>query len=235
MVRIYCDFDGTLAARDVGSLLFRTFIGEDAWRIVRDYLDGRITARESLRRQCEMLGRVGRGELERFVDDVELDAGFPLLVKFCTDRQIPLVVLSDGLDFSVGRILERHGFGRIPYFANKAIFPDGGGLAVQFPFRDEHCEFCGNCKRNHIASQSGDDDVVVYIGDGISDRCPVRYADVVFAKKKLIKYCQEQNISYFEYSTLDDVRSRLESLLDAGHVKRRREAVMARRALFVAE
>lgn len=235
MVRIFCDFDGTLAAVDVGSSLFRAFAGSHATRIVREYLDGRITARESLRRQCELLRGVSRQALERFVDKVDLDSGFPSLVNLCRDRQVPLVVLSDGLDFYVGRILERHGFGDIPYFANKAVFPDGGGLAVEFPYRDEHCEFCGNCKRNHLASQSGDDDVVVYVGDGISDRCPVRYADVVFAKKSLIKYCQEQNISYFEYSTLDDVRSRLEGFLDAGHVKRRREAVMARRALFVAE
>ena len=38
--------------------------------------------------------------------------------------------------------------------------------------------------------------MIVYVGDGYSDRCPVQYADIVFAKGDLQTYCQEQNISY---------------------------------------
>jgi 2-hydroxy-3-keto-5-methylthiopentenyl-1-phosphate phosphatase len=238
MVRVYCDFDGTVVTGDVGNALFRTFAGVRAVAIVEKYLKGTINARECLLRECEAVGTVSRDDLEAFADGFALDGGFPAFVSFCRAHEMPIVILSDGLDFYVKRILERHGFGSIPFFANKTVFSTDAELttlSAEFPYRDEHCDQCGNCKRNHIAVQSADDDVVIYIGDGISDRCPVRYADVVFAKNDLIKNCQESNISYFEYHDFVDVRKRLERLRGRKLVKPRREAAMARRALFIAE
>ncbi|HEY4612759.1 MAG TPA: 2-hydroxy-3-keto-5-methylthiopentenyl-1-phosphate phosphatase, partial [Bacteroidota bacterium] len=102
-----------------------------------------------------------------------------------------------------------------------------------FPYRDEECDRCGNCKRNHLLTISGDDDVLVYVGDGISDRCPVRYADIVFAKHSLVSYCQRQNISYYRYRTFGDVQARLEALLAQKRVRQRREAAIARRDVFM--
>ncbi len=84
-----------------------------------------------------------------------------------------------------------------------------------------------------MITSSGDDDIIVYAGDGLSDRCAVRYADVVFAKKSLVKYCQEQNISYFEFSTFREIQERLESLVGRKRLKKRREAEMARRDAFM--
>jgi 2-hydroxy-3-keto-5-methylthiopentenyl-1-phosphate phosphatase len=83
-----------------------------------------------------------------------------------------------------------------------------------------------------VLTLSGDDDIIMYIGDGISDRCPVRFADIVFAKGRLIRYCQEQNIPYHEFRTFDDVRSRLELILQQKRIRKRREAEMARRDVF---
>ncbi|MEX2191473.1 MAG: 2,3-diketo-5-methylthio-1-phosphopentane phosphatase, partial [Bacteroidota bacterium] len=105
MLRIYCDFDGTAAFRDVGNSLFRTFAGEKSESIVADYLSGTINARECLARECEALGPVQRKSLEEFVDGFQLDPTFAPFVGFCRSRDIPLTILSDGLDFSVQRLL----------------------------------------------------------------------------------------------------------------------------------
>ena len=80
---------------------------------------------------------------------------------------------------------------------------------------------------------SADEDLLVYIGDGISDRCPVRYADVIFAKRSLIVYCQKENITYHEFKDFNDVRMRLEVLIAQKRKRQRREAVMARRDVFL--
>lgn len=239
MLRIYCDFDGTAASRDVGSSLFRAFVGETSESIVKEYLAGRINARECLSRECEAIGPVRMESLEQFVDGFKLDPTFPAFVQFCAAREIPLTILSDGLDFYVSRILVAAGLGHVPFYANRAAWGDAGNgrvtLAPEFPYRDEHCDLCGNCKRNHLAALSADDDAVVYIGDGISDRCPARYADFVFAKSSLIRYCQEQNVSYWEFSDFEDVRKRLEPIVSRKRIKQRREAMIARRDLFIAE
>jgi 2-hydroxy-3-keto-5-methylthiopentenyl-1-phosphate phosphatase len=236
MVRVFCDFDGTTASHDVGEQLFRTFAGAQAVEIVRGYLDGSITAQQCLRRECAAVESASPEELERFIEQFALDPHFKEFVVFCEARGIPLVILSDGLDFYVGRMLRRNGLERLPFFANHLEFSREGPatkLVPSFPYTDSECDQCANCKRNHLLTLSADDDIIVYVGDGMSDRCPVRYADVVFAKRGLIKHCQQQNISYHEFRHFGDVRTRLEQLLQRKRIKKRREAEMARREVFL--
>jgi 2,3-diketo-5-methylthio-1-phosphopentane phosphatase len=235
MMRIFSDFDGTISVEDVGSRLFRTFAGLQANEIVRHYLDGSITARAYLTKECEAVESATPAEVERLVDQLPLDPTFKGFVEFCRGRDIPLVVLSDGLDFYVERLLKNNVFGDLPYFSNHLEFVHSGPLSklvASFPHTDAECLLCGNCKRNHLLTLSADDDIIVYVGDGISDRCPVRYADIVFAKGSLIRYCQEQNITYHEFRNFNDVILRLELILQRKRIKKRREAEMARREVF---
>lgn len=238
MIRVFCDFDGTVAAQDVGNRLFQTFAGEQASLIVKRYRSGEINAVECLSQECAALGDVVPGVLETFVGQCDLDAFFLPFVAFCERHKIPVTILSDGLDFYVESLLKKHGLERLPWFANHAEFVSDDGvtkLKPSFPYRSEHCEQCGNCKRNHMLPSSADDDTLIYVGDGISDRCAVRYADVVFAKADLIRYCQSQNISFHEFRDFRDVKARMERILQQRRLTPRREARMARRDAFIAE
>lgn len=235
MLRVFCDFDGTIAVEDVGSRIFRAFAGPRADEIVRHYLDGTITARECLTRECEAVESVTPSELEKFVDGFSLDKTFQGFADFCRHRSIPVTVLSDGLDFYVERLLRKNGFEGLQYYSNHLEFVVQGSstrLAPSFPHTDSECILCGNCKRNHLVTLSGDDDIIIYIGDGISDRCPVRYADIVFAKGGLIRYCQEQNVTYHEFRDFSDLLKKFEVILQKKRIKKRREAEMARREVF---
>ncbi|MGH2569430.1 MAG: HAD-IB family phosphatase, partial [Bacteroidota bacterium] len=176
MLRVFCDFDGTIATQDVGNQLFRTFAGERAVQIVQRYLAGEINARECLIQECAAIERLTPEELGTFVDRFEIDPHFTEFTKFCAVHEIPVTVLSDGLDRYVERMLNNHRLGHLPWFANHAEFVKEGPsfkLIPSFPYRDAECERCGNCKRNHLLTMSGDDDIIVYVGDGISDQCPV--------------------------------------------------------------
>lgn len=236
MLRVFCDFDGTVAQKDVGRELFSHFTGHRSEDIGRKYLDGVITARECLLSEANLVAGVTSAQLGTFVDQFAIDEYFVAFRTFCLSQGIPLAIVSDGLDFYVERILNRNGLGDCMFFANHLEFKNVDGvtsLDITFPYTDSECLLCGNCKRNHMLSLSSDEDIIVYVGDGISDRCPVRHADVVFAKKDLIRYCQQENISYFEYSDFRDVQQRLELLLAKKRIKKRREAEMARRDVFL--
>jgi 2-hydroxy-3-keto-5-methylthiopentenyl-1-phosphate phosphatase len=235
MIRVYSDFDGTIAVHDIGNRLFREYAGPKAVEIVGHYLNGTMSARECLTQECAAVSSVTAAELESFVHQFSLEPTFGAFVEFCRHRNIPLVVLSDGLDFYVEHLLKKHGFEGLPFFSNHLEFVRHGDLTKMFPsfpYADAECLLCGNCKRNHVLTLSGDDDVIVYIGDGTSDRCPVRYADIVFAKGGLIRYCQEQNVTYHEFHDFTDVMNRLEVLLQRKRIRKRREAEMARREVF---
>ena len=84
-----------------------------------------------------------------------------------------------------------------------------------------------------MLNASADDDIIVYIGDGYSDRCPVRYADFVFAKRQLIKHCQHQNITYFAFNNFSDVQAKMNEILKRKRIRHRQEAAMARREVFI--
>ncbi len=238
MVRVFCDFDGTVCPHDIGAQFFRKFAGEQAQGFVEELLDGTITMQEWLNRLCGAIPHITREEFNAYVDQFAVDPSFGDFVNFVEERGVPLTVLSDGLDAYVGRVLSNAGLQRVPYFANHAEFVDsreGGKLVVSFPYTDAECRCCGNCKRNHMLVQSADEDIIVYCGDGFSDRCPVRFADFVFAKRQLIRYCQQQNITYFEFGQFDDVREKLKQILQRKRIRHRQEAAMARREIFMQE
>ncbi len=235
-MRVFCDFDGTVSKKDVGRELFRHFGGPRTAEIAGKYVDGTITARECLLSEVALVSGVGSRELAAFVDQFEVDQTFSRFRDFCLQWHIPLTILSDGLDFYVERLLQHNGLGDCAFYANHIEFPVVEGVTkfeISFPYTDSECLFCGNCKRNHMLTLSSDKDVIVYVGDGISDRCPAGYADIIFAKKDLIKYCQQSNISYFEYRNFTDVQERLEILLSKKRIGKRREADMARRDVFM--
>jgi 2-hydroxy-3-keto-5-methylthiopentenyl-1-phosphate phosphatase len=231
MIRVFCDFDGTVCQQDVGEQFFRSFSGAKADACVSQLLNGEITMQVWLTELCDSIPSIKCDEFFKYVDQFSVDPHFSRFVRFCADRDISVSILSDGLDAYVERILSNAGLNQVSLHANHAEFAEEK-LRVSFPFTDAECDLCGNCKRNHMLNTSADEDVIVYVGDGYSDRCPIRYADFVFAKRQLIKYCQQQNITFFEFNHFGDVQEKMEEILQRKRIRHRQEAAMARREVF---
>lgn len=237
-LKIFVDFDGTISKLDVGDHLFYELGGERCRLLVRDYLNGTISARECFVGVCTAAGQVSRERVDEILDRMEIDPSFKDFVQFCRSREIDFFVLSDGFDYYIDRILKRHGLASVKFIANHLEFQrtDSTGLFFLvpfFPYTDEECSRCANCKRNHLLTLSSDEDIIVYIGNGYSDRCPSRYADIVFAKRDLLRYCRQENISYFEYRNFQDVISRLENILSQQRIRKRWQAELRRREAFL--
>jgi 2-hydroxy-3-keto-5-methylthiopentenyl-1-phosphate phosphatase len=90
-------------------------------------------------------------------------------------------------------------------------------------------------KRNVLISNTNDlnNEVSVYIGDGVSDFCVSHYADVVFAKKTLASHCWKNNITYFEYKTFKDVIKKLIKLIEQNKIKQKQTAKYNRRDVLL--
>lgn len=239
MLRLFIDFDNTITVGDVGDELFRKFGGEVTEHLDREYREGTISAKECIRRKCAACGLVGRNELNAFIDAKTIDSTFPDFIEFCKTRGLECTVVSDGFDYYIKRIFLRYGLNDLPFFSNAlTLEPQGRAtrvkLVASFPYDDEECTQCACCKRNVMLTRTGEEDVLVYVGDGYSDRCPVRYADIVFAKPELQVFCQWNNISYFEYRTFGDVQVRIEQLLQGKHIRKRQTAEANRQALLLA-
>ena len=162
-----------------------------------------------------------------------LTADFTDLRRYCAGESIPIHIVSDGFDLYIRHVLEREQLSHLPFYSNELIIEAGGTLSPHFPYTDEECRMCANCKRNHLLTKSGDDSVIVYIGNGYSDQCPSNYADVVFAKGALLTYCERENITYHRFESFDDVLAKFKTIVELGRPRKRRTAELARKDIFM--
>ena len=200
---VLVDFDGTITKNDVGALLFKTFSKAESRKIVSLWLKGEINSKECLKRECELI-RISRSELKRFALSQKIDGKFPAFVDLCNREKIALAILSDGLDYYIKLILEKYGLGKLPFYSNLLKF-EGRKLKPEFPYFDRGCGRCGNCKRYHLKNLKRPNQKVVYIGDGLSDKCAVTEADFVFAKDDLRRFCEKEDIKHYPFHDFGDI------------------------------
>ena len=90
---------------------------------------------------------------------------------------------------------------------------NGRKVELSFPFYDQGCGICGNCKKLHVQRLKNAKRKVIYIGDGLSDRFAARTSDVVFAKSDLMKYLVENDADFIRFGDLSDVNRWITGLL----------------------
>ncbi len=238
-LKIFVDFDGTITRQDVGNAFFVKFGGGVCSKYVAEYKAGLISAKELFRKEVEAIGLLDERKAVEWFHLQPIDESFQRFVDFCRQRNIKFHIVSDGLDYYIQKILRFNTIEDVSFFANHLEIQSGENgsarLSITFPFDDAECTRCACCKRNIMLTRCGEDDIIVYIGEGYSDRCPAQYADFVFAKDDLQKFCQQENISYFMYSSFDDIVQRLGELLERKKLKPRRQAEMKRHEAFVCE
>jgi 2-hydroxy-3-keto-5-methylthiopentenyl-1-phosphate phosphatase len=105
----------------------------------------------------------------------------------------------------------RQGLGDLPFFANKATL-NSGRLQFEWPYYEDSCGNCANCKGYHIRRLNRDNQKAVYIGDGKSDLCALPEVDLIFAKSFLAEYCEKNKIDYFPFDTFFSVKETLKSM-----------------------
>jgi 2,3-diketo-5-methylthio-1-phosphopentane phosphatase len=210
-VIVFCDFDGTISNRDVGNRFLHHFSGGATDAVVQAWMEGKIDSKECLEKECA-LARASEEELREFVLSEEIDPHFPELVSLLREKKVPLVVLSDGLDFYINILFAKYGLDNIEFYANRLQFKDGR-LIPHFPYYEEGCYFCGNCKKYHFQRLYPQNKPRIYIGDGLSDKHVAELADILFAKGDLARICDEGGIKYQPFTDLGDVVRVIRGLL----------------------
>ncbi len=212
-LRIFCDFDGTIAVNDVGNELFTTF-GDAGywWKLVAQWKNGELDGRDLWRRQCAV-SKITISELEEFVARQSVDSHFPEFIQFCHKQAIPVYVVSDGMDAYITRILARHGIEHVQIRANHLVIHPDGSLAAEFPHYRENCCNCANCKGAHVRNEKQPGETTIYIGDGHSDICGLREADITFAKGVLLDYCREHAVPCRTFDSFADIDRAVKAML----------------------
>jgi len=218
-----CDFDGTITPSDIGAALVRRFSVEDdsaRQRELQRWLEGAIGHRALTEFESAGL-RVQEADALAFTRGFRLDAGFAPFVREARGRGDAVMVVSEGFDFYIADQLARAGLGDLPRAANRARF-ENGGVTPEFPFAAEGCGACGNCKAQHVRRYQALGYLTVMVGDGLSDRCGARAADVVLARGRLLDWCQHEGLTALPFEQFADV---------ADFARRREAADVTRRSV----
>ena len=190
------DFDGTISPDDIGAALMRRFAvlreGE-ARETLERWKAGVLSHRELTEAECRRVVAT-REEALTFARTHPLDPEFAPFARAALSRGDAVMVVSEGFDFYVADLLARAGLAGIPWAANRARF-EGSSLIPEFPHADPACATCGNCKGQHVRRHQARGYRVVVVGDGLSDRCAAKAADVVFARDQLLEWCRNEGLA----------------------------------------
>lgn len=201
----FVDFDGTITKKDTCYAMVETF-AKDGWEeISRLWEDKKLSTEDCANRIFELF-QASLEDVGNLMDKMEIDGYFKEFLELCRHKGHEVYILSDGYDFNIKTVLEKHNI-EVKYYSNKLLYDTDKGFSIECPYHNPSCGNCGTCKTSLIKALKGDSGQVVYIGDGYSDMCPAAIADVVFAKDFLYKYCREKGINAIFFSDFKDIIS----------------------------
>ncbi|MGB9702582.1 MAG: MtnX-like HAD-IB family phosphatase [Candidatus Kapaibacteriota bacterium] len=232
---IFSDFDATISQNDLTDVLFEKY-GDFRGNLAK-LINGTINIFEYWKEFIRSLPtNFFDNELQEFIKEEQIDPYFLQFYIFCKNENLPISIVTDNFDKITEPYLNYNKIEDFKLYSNKIKFEANIAIPI-FPFASEGCEECMSavCKRNVIISNVPDEAIVVYIGDGFSDHCAANYSDIIFAKKSLAKYCSENRIPHYNFSTFFDIKMIFEKLLKENKIRPRYQAHLNRKRAFEAE
>ncbi|WP_202115416.1 MtnX-like HAD-IB family phosphatase [Gilliamella sp. Pas-s25] len=210
---ILCDFDGTISIKDVTDTLLSHFGQDGCDELEELWVNGKIGSQECMSKQIALMD-ASLDELNDVLSQIEIDPDFKSFIQYTEQNNIPVHVVSDGLDYAIEFILKRHSIKHLPIFANKLLHNNARSWRLEFPYANKDCiKKSGNCKCNHVKKQQYFPQIL-YVGDGSSDYCVSHNVDFVFAKDKLIHYCEKHKIEHCAIKSFANVTQALQQAQD---------------------
>jgi 2-hydroxy-3-keto-5-methylthiopentenyl-1-phosphate phosphatase len=208
-ILILTDFDGTITTVDLGSQFILKFVTASLADIEKAFARGKIGSRIAYERIAERLQGSRKKMLDHILTVEKLDPFFLEFCSLCRDKNIDVKIVSDGFDFYIEAILAKYNLTGMEYYSNIAVFGADNSFAVEFPERNDFCGRCGTCKSRILNSYRLIYDKIIYIGDGYSDFCPSRYADMVFAKNLLYQRCEQEGTPCLRFDDFSEINTYL--------------------------
>lgn len=201
------DFDGTITPEDFFWYVSEQYLDEQALKPWQLYLEGRETHLNALNRIFGQI-RVPQEQFDAFIKKIPYDKMFPNVAALCLKKQIPFYICSAGCDYYIKRIIGEYlKEYNIQLVTNHGVYSEQDGLKMlpppeESPFYNAEV---GISKAAVVQKLKDEGCFVVFAGDGPPDAAPAALADVVFAKKMLLKLCSEQQIPCLEFNGFDEI------------------------------
>lgn len=184
---ILVDYDGTIALTDVSDTVMAEYVTGGWEAEAAAYDAGLVGSRRLMELELAMVD-ADPADLLATAAAQPHDPGFVPFVRRAQAAGIVVEVVSDGFGFFIEPALQALGVGELPVITASTTF-SGRRASIAFPNGHPTCFVCGTCKRQRVLDHQAAGRAVLFIGDGESDRYAAGYADLVFAKRALVRIC----------------------------------------------
>ena len=195
------DYDGTMTTHECNEIALQRFVG-DAWQPLEvEAKADRMSHAECFDRQVQMVPRRGAQFVGALVDAAEPMPGLAEFFAELARRAGRAAVVSAGIRDAIEAFWAREALPPIEIFASELIGegPDAGPpYHLEFSPALGDCPRCGpkSCKAAILRALRRPGDVVLVFGDGASDLCPAREADLTFARGHLAERCAAEGLEW---------------------------------------
>lgn len=209
---VFCDFDGTITTKDNIMSIMSAFAPPE-WETIKDQiLAQERSIRDGVGELFTLIPTSKKAEIQAFVAQATIRPGFANFVDETNRSNIPLHVVSGGIDFFVEPMLA-------PYPINGALYCNGSDfngetIEVTWPHAcDSLCtNDCGCCKPSILRQYPADQYERIVIGDSITDLEAAKLADHIFVCGDFLEEkCQQLQLTYTRFTDFSTVIDQLKS------------------------
>lgn len=209
---VLVDFDGTATAVDADFALADSLLGERARAVYGPAAEAferlEIGTRTYFERYLGGLGATPEA-IARAALTVALRPGFVPFVAWCAEQGLTVQIISEGLALYIRPLLVAAGLGDLPLRCNDAELREGRWV-ITSAAGAEPCARCLNCKGAAVrAARAGGAPAVALVGNGASDLCAAREADLVLARDSLLTHCRRLGIDAVPWTDFGQVQRAL--------------------------
>ncbi|HHH83385.1 MAG TPA: hypothetical protein ENL35_10410 [Chloroflexi bacterium] len=202
---VLSDFDGTITPVQTMEFLYSRFAA-CGLEFARRWDRGEISTMEEITSTFATV-QASREEMEQALDTIPLEDGFLEFFHLCRDLGHPFAIVSDGLEWYIRHILQRHGLEQVPVYANQIHFGEDG-FRFTFPWSHPDQPMRGVSKPRIIRIYHDRGYRVAFIGDGRSDTDALDVADLIFARGWLAEHCRAGGIRAEFFENWQDLSAR---------------------------
>lgn len=216
---VLIDFDGTLTSRDADFQIADALLPPERQGAYRPMAEAyerlEISTLRYFEAYLDLLG-CSREAIANQAARIELRPGAAELLAFCRDHDLELRVVSEGLDAYIRPALDGAGLSWVPISCNRLKVDELGAFRILPALGAQPCERCLSCKGTHVRRARARGLKAAVIGDGASDLCAARLADLVLARDSLLEHCRREGIPHHPWESFAEVVELLRSHL-LGH------------------
>jgi 2-hydroxy-3-keto-5-methylthiopentenyl-1-phosphate phosphatase len=217
-VSVLVDYDGTVSRRDIADDLLVRYTDPRQFAAMDGAYDaGQIGSRELTTWDMQALPR-DAALLRAEAAQVPQDETFPAFVAAVRAAGAAIEIVSDGLGFYVASNLARldPALADLPIATNENAVD--GPEGVSFPYGHPACFVCGTCKRERVRAHEAGGRVVIFVGNGSSDRYAAHHADIVWAKDSLLAWGRQTDRDFLAWEQFAEITAWFTAALADGRL-----------------